>query len=280
MIFGARVSPSGTILDPSGIALSTTLCRMPAVEFDGSRFLSVWARSNYIEGVFVTTGGATQETVLITTGTTTLYSPNIAFGGANYLVVWLNWNGSVYEIIGQRVSTSGALIGSQILIGSTLISTKPGLSFDGINYIVSWTESYDIYARKYTTSGSPTGPAFPVSTHANLQLFNDVCSGTNKYFFTWAQITSGYDVYGNVDIVISVNENYSDDMRRPFIVSNLITDIIYFDNPQNCKIEIFDAAGKHVGNTSGASYDSRNLNPGIYFIQVENTTAGKIIKLK
>lgn len=280
IIFGARVSPSGTLLDPSGIAFSPISCEMPAIEFDGSRFLVVWGRSSNIEGVFVTTGGGTQETVAIATGSTILYSPNIAFDGVNYLVVWLQWNGSAYDMVGQRVSASGTLVGPQIAIGATLLSSKPGLSFDGVNYIISWTESFDIYARKYTPSGAPTGPAFPVSTHDDVQLFNDVCSGANRYLFIWAQITGAYDIYGNVDIAIGINEEDSDVTPAAIIISNVITDQICFDNPDYHLIKLYDSKGCLIGQTTGNRFNSHDLAPGVYFIRVEDKPAGKIIKIR
>lgn len=280
MIFGARVSPAGGLLDPSGIALSGTLCGMPAVEFDGSRFLVVWARSIYIEGVFVTIGGGLQEPVAIATGSTTLYSPNIVFDGVNYLVVWLQWNGSSYDMIGQRVSTSGSLIGSQFTIGATLLANRVGMDFDGSNYILSWTESFDIYARKYTTSGTPTGPAFPVSTHTDVQLFNDVCTGANRYLFIWAQIDGAYDIYGNVDVFIGIDENNDDAIPRPSIISNIVINYMYFNNTHNNTIRIYSSNGSYVGQTKDNIFDCRTLAPGVYFVHVENKPAEKVIKIK
>lgn len=281
MIFGARVTTSGNVVDPGGIAISNGSGDLPSVDFDGSRFFVVWSWATTIRGTFVTTGGAPQDSVKIASGTAAVYSPNIAFDGTNYLVLWLAWTGSGYEILGQLVSPSGVLVGPRFTVAATNVALKPGLSFDGTHYVITWTQSNDIYARQYDTSGSPLGPAFPVSTHSDIQFYGDVASGTDRYLFVWAQsTTSGYDIYGNIDVVIGITEQNTYAERSGSIKSALITDYMYFNNPINQRINVFDINGRCIGTTRNNKFDCRHLAPGVYFTQIDEKITGKVIKVR
>jgi hypothetical protein len=269
-IFGARVSPAGTVLDPSGIGISLEPGEAPVVEFDGSRFFVVWTTVSDIKGMFCSTGGAPQDSVTITSGGTAIYAPNIAFDGTNYLVTWIEWTGSSYEIRGQMVSQTGTLIGPQLVVGPTSVAIKPGMCFDGNLYCISWTQANDIFARQYTTSGAPNGPAFTVSHTPDMQIFSDVAAGMNKYLFTWGQlVSSDYDVHGNVDITIGVEEANTDAYYHecmPTIIQGPLP------LPVNGEYRVFAVTGREISTSSPG--------PGIYFIKTGNTITTKIIKVR
>lgn len=268
-IFGTRVSPAGTVLDPSGIAISMESGEAPAVEFDGSRFFVVWTTISDVKGAFCSTGGVPQDYVTITSGGTAIYAPNIAFDGSNYLVTWIEWNGSGYEIRGQMVSQTGTLIGPQLIVGATSVAIKAGMCFDGTLYCVAWTQTNDIWARQYTTSGTPVGPAFSVSLQPDMQIFCDVAAGMNNYLFTWGQIVSGeYDIYGNVDITIGIretNENSFSQSQLPTIIRGPIP------LSNNADFRVFNIVGRELHTINPA--------PGAYFIQTNDSSIQKIIKI-
>ena len=156
-IHGARVSPSGTILDPAGITISTA-GKSPAVSFDGTNYLVVWEdyRSGTynpdIYGIRVSPSG-TVDSIEIAISTAASYQlhPSVAFNGTNYLVVWRDNRNDYGDIYGTRVSPSGVV-----------------LDPDGI----------------------------PISTAANKQDHPRIASNGTDYFVVWGDLRNGANTYG------------------------------------------------------------------------------------
>ena len=157
-VYGCRVSDDGTVLDPAGIAISTT----PAMQ-QSSRLASgdtsclvVWQDDRIRPGLFnlydrvLSRFGvpSTPETAL-TGGLTLRYSPQqtpaVAFDGENYFVVWADYRRGAgkSDVYGMRVSSSGVPLDSlPIPIATGLgVHRDPTVAFCESLYLVTWEDS-------------------------------------------------------------------------------------------------------------------------------------------
>jgi hypothetical protein len=156
IIWGVRVSASGSILDGSGgFAISSgtpnTITNFdPTVAFDGTNYLVVWGKfiGDYnIYGAGVTPNGQVLGEFPIFTASGEQISPDLAFDGTNYLVVWSDTRtgsgpSTDTNVYGARVSPAGSVLDTS----GIAIATAPGfqggasVAFDGTNHFVVWSD--------------------------------------------------------------------------------------------------------------------------------------------
>jgi len=192
-IFGARVTTSGNVLDPPGIAISTATGRQrfPSVAFDGTNFLAVWADErggssvDDIYGTLVQRNGnvISPSGIAIADDANWQRNPSVAFDGTNYLVVWGDYGSGTWDedIYGVRVNQSGYPVDASSFAISTAANGQwfPVVDFDGTNYLVVWfdrriSNSDDIFG----TRVSPTGTILDASGTAIIAF-----TGTQQYPF-------------------------------------------------------------------------------------------------
>lgn len=124
-IFGARLSPSGSVIDPEGIPISTASNNQlrPSVAWNGENFLVVWedyrhnsicldsfcsdiygARVN-LEGEVLDPDGILISAPISTTAESSQKKPQIASNGKEFLIVWEDFDyGSDFNIYGALVT--------------------------------------------------------------------------------------------------------------------------------------------------------------------------------
>jgi hypothetical protein len=103
-IYGTRVSQTGVVLDPSGIAICTTAYfpQYPSIAFDGTNYLILWERQEDIYGVEVDTSGTIIDTFIVSNAEGEQTTPAIAHGISEQLLI--TYSSFTDSINGQPVN--------------------------------------------------------------------------------------------------------------------------------------------------------------------------------
>lgn len=149
----------------------------PAVAFDGTNYLVVWAdqRISRDEDIFATlvsqTGAivsANGITVAATEGRQ--LHPTVAFAGTQYVVAWEDGKvtgGTEADIAAARVSTTGAVTPLGTIAASAQNETDPKLAGNGTGALLVWDNAGDIHASLF--GGTAFGAAVNVTADATVQ---------------------------------------------------------------------------------------------------------------
>jgi len=199
-VWGARVTPQGTVLDSLGFSLSQMMTGdrlFPAVDFDGENFLVVCDAQRHsrsdIYGARVTPGGEVLDPVGLVLSEGILYHPDLAFDGENYLVVWYD-DRSLGNISGGRVATDGTVLDTaEIRITrSPRLQTNPCVAFGGTDVLVAWQDCRgdggrpDIYGARVTPEGEVIEPdGFLISMAASGQANPTAAFADGVFLAVW-----------------------------------------------------------------------------------------------
>ena len=161
-----RRGPTGEVLDPNGIPLSTGgCCRFaPAVAY-GQNYLVVWAHpgdtTTSIRGTRVDSAGTVIDPAGIPIAEDPLWhwDPAVASNGSDFLVAWKDDDLSTGQIDAARVTADGTVLDPNgIHISAAGSVNYPAVAWDGTNYFVVWQDS-STGQTTFTALGSlPEGP--------------------------------------------------------------------------------------------------------------------------
>lgn len=169
-IYGARVSQSGSVLDPTGFRIThaANSQRHPRLASTGTVSLVAWYdRRNGATADIYGSRVTPQAQVLDPAGIPICVDaaeqrdPSVAFDGVNFLVTWEDQrNQDSGDIYGARVNQSGALLDPAGITVSREANaqTLTALAFDGTNYLCLWQDLRDgTVNRAYYTRVTPDG---------------------------------------------------------------------------------------------------------------------------
>ena len=168
-LYGVRVGPDGTVLDPAGIAICIQPGNQehPAVAANGPDFLVVWedgrnlgSTGTDVFGTLVSRDGlvSAPEGIPIVTAPKYQGQPRIAANGWQFLVVWDDVRSNIGDIYGTFVTPAGQVVQSNgFVIGSAdTYKIFPVVAAKGDEFFVAWQNSFfrdGISAARVTVGG-------------------------------------------------------------------------------------------------------------------------------
>ncbi|MEO0081995.1 MAG: hypothetical protein ABIL25_06865 [candidate division WOR-3 bacterium] len=201
-VYGARVSPTGAVLDPGGFRVAEHYLSLgpPCVAFGNSSHLVCWAERSggyyEISGTRITPQGAVLDTLGINTRLWgyDAQPPAVAFDGTNWLVVAaMKYPGQEWNIVGSRIGPDGVPRDSVPIPVSMTPQEQdmPALAFGATNYLAVWSEfrsntAYDIYGARIAPDGTVLDSAgIPISTAPRSQSAPSVAFDGTNWLVAW-----------------------------------------------------------------------------------------------
>ncbi|UCG29241.1 MAG: hypothetical protein JSV53_06870 [candidate division WOR-3 bacterium] len=284
MIRTARITPQWAVLDTGSVIWANSIYQItPVIAFDGTRYLAAWQNIADPFGIhcrFIGADGLPQDSGITISTAPSATNPRICYDGVNYLVVWQEYT-TTNNIIGQFISPGGALIGDTIVVTSGAANhVAPALCHDGNQFLVVWAET-QIWGQVVSGTGNLVGAPFQVSGTQYEQVDPDVFFGGGKFLAIWSEFRTDYDIYGNLDIQIGVQDsNYSVPSHPKFYADKTIfIDRVNIIGGRGVKISVFDILGNKVTETINGVWEAQSSSSGVYFLSA-NGQVIRVVKVK
>ncbi|WP_253817053.1 hypothetical protein [Myxococcus xanthus] len=211
-IYGTRVKPDGTVLDPEGIRINIGDDNgvRPAIAFNGKYFFVVWESRDGVDGVRVKPDGTVVGPVFRAIQTDESFGPvRVACSPKICLVTYTISGDEETVIFFTRVTKDGVVLST----ADRTLSAFPNFAYDASStwnnskkeFLVVWSDEHgqgpehaDIYGNRVKENGTILdGTGFPISQAEGAQSTPDVEWTGKNYQVVWSDDRNGNpDIYG------------------------------------------------------------------------------------
>ena len=216
-ILGARLSPSGVMLDKTPFTVSAVAQHQANVRLAWGKgvFMATWTdyRSGVGYDIYVArlnTSGKVLDPAgvpVCTKGNTQTLS-KIAFDGANFMVVWTDKRkGSTQDIYGARVTPAGKVLDKDgfLIRGESTELHAPDIAFGAGHYLVVWQQgkygasTANINGVRVSTAGKLMDSSpLAISVSADQQVSPGVASDGTSFMVVWYDLRNAATTKGDI----------------------------------------------------------------------------------
>lgn len=210
-IYGARVKPDGTLLDPEGVRLNTHPEQIfgtnPNVAFDGKDFVVVWDSGDGVNGTRLAPHGAAPGPVFTVIRSGEVAGDvGIACSRKLCLVTFSVSSDEGSDIGALRIGPDGSRLDTSVIfISNATLTGESAVAWNGKEFLVVWTDSHggaatpDIYGARVKEDGTLLERGgFPVGAAPGMQRTPAVTWTGRRFLVVWGDMRSGtgWDIFG------------------------------------------------------------------------------------
>jgi len=216
-IYGARITPEGTVLEPEAIPISIDVGYQSGAvaAFNGQNYLVVWMSSDEgaydsnIYGTRVSPAGQVLDPGFITVsaGDDRESYPAVTSDGQYFFVSWQDERLDSVDIFGARIDNEGNLLDP---IGFPISRAAhdqytPTTAFGTYTYLVAWSDLRhnaddaleEIYGARVLMDGTVLDQnGFPIALNGNSFIWPALAYGHQEFLVVWT-LTSNANIMGN-----------------------------------------------------------------------------------
>ena len=212
-IYGSRIGPDGTVLDPAGVQICGSSADQinSAVTFDGSVWLAVWndLRAGGVWNVYaarIDSAGAVLDPdgFAVCTFKSQQFNPSVAFADSIYLVAWHDSRNGPKDIYGARIRQETTVLENWLLISrAPAQQANAAVSYDGSHYLAVWDElrlgtGRDIRGLRFEPDETLLDESsIEISAASGDQILPAAAAGGDGWLVAWQDARgAANDIYG------------------------------------------------------------------------------------